>query len=154
MGIKIKIPQAQLKIRVAHLLKIDLSSVLHVFPTMGGKSYVAVLKKTVDYNGQFLTTYNETSRVFSIWEIVDCLPLDDLEIDKLSILEFTENFKEALEILDLPCYPNDLSELKQAYRKQAKSAHPDKGGSIGLFRQIKVAYDVLKRYHGSIFSQS
>ena len=35
-------------------------------------------------------------------------------------------------------------DIKQAYREQSKTAHPDHGGDAEAFRKIKLAYDVLR----------
>ena len=37
----------------------------------------------------------------------------------------------------------DVQEIKDAYRRISKIAHPDKGGTNGLFRQVRVAYETL-----------
>ncbi|SDL09935.1 DnaJ domain-containing protein [Natronorubrum texcoconense] len=34
-------------------------------------------------------------------------------------------------------------EIRQAYRREAKTAHPDKGGSEAAFRRVKRAYEAL-----------
>lgn len=35
------------------------------------------------------------------------------------------------------------AEIKAAYRDRAKAAHPDRGGSAGLFRLLRIAHDTL-----------
>src|SRR5512135_520612 len=35
------------------------------------------------------------------------------------------------------------TEMKAAYRRAVRRAHPDAGGSAELFRQVEAAYDVL-----------
>lgn len=41
-------------------------------------------------------------------------------------------------------WPVNADEVKKAYRKLAKEAHPDAGGSEERFRQVQEAYEVLK----------
>ncbi len=43
--------------------------------------------------------------------------------------------------MDMSC---NLQALKSAYRKKAKEAHPDKGGSPENFIKVKEAYDSLR----------
>ncbi len=49
----------------------------------------------------------------------------------------------ALQLLGLDDGPLVLADIKAAYPKQARSAHPDKGGCAEGFRQIKKAYELL-----------
>jgi curved DNA-binding protein CbpA len=37
-----------------------------------------------------------------------------------------------------------LAEIKQAYRKKAKTMHPDAGGDANQFNQLQIAYDTLR----------
>jgi hypothetical protein len=47
-------------------------------------------------------------------------------------------------LLNLPTQGSlELSQIKSAYRKTAKKAHPDAGGNHELFVRIKEAYDAL-----------
>jgi curved DNA-binding protein CbpA len=46
------------------------------------------------------------------------------------------------EVLDVPVTA-DATEIKKAYQKSVRSSHPDVGGSAGLFRLVKEAYEVL-----------
>lgn len=50
-----------------------------------------------------------------------------------------ENFYE---ILKIPNYSNK-EEIKKAYRIHIKNAHPDKGGNLTEFENIKNAFDFL-----------
>jgi curved DNA-binding protein CbpA len=38
----------------------------------------------------------------------------------------------------------DDAELKRAYRRRAKEAHPDRGGSIEEFQRVKTAYETIR----------
>jgi len=38
----------------------------------------------------------------------------------------------------------DDAELKRAYRRRAKEAHPDQGGSIEEFQRVKAAYETIR----------
>ena len=46
------------------------------------------------------------------------------------------------EVLGVPKNAN-ADEIKKAYRKQASTWHPDKGGDTAKFQQIQEAYDNL-----------
>ena len=49
---------------------------------------------------------------------------------------------EALQTLSLPPDAN-WETVKQAYRRQAATHHPDKGGDPARFRAIREAYEIL-----------
>lgn len=52
--------------------------------------------------------------------------------------------KEYRSLLNLPELGSlELAQIKAAYRKAAKKAHPDAGGSQEMFIRIKEAYDAL-----------
>lgn len=51
--------------------------------------------------------------------------------------------KEYRTLLDLPEGALELSQIKSAYRRAAKKAHPDAGGSQEMFIRIKEACDAL-----------
>ncbi len=56
----------------------------------------------------------------------------------------TQTMHEYRLLLDLPLEGVvELAQIKSAYRKAAKKAHPDAGGSEELFRRIKEACDAL-----------
>ena len=38
----------------------------------------------------------------------------------------------------------DDAELKRAYRRRAKEAHPDRGGSVEEFQRVKTAYETIR----------
>ena len=38
----------------------------------------------------------------------------------------------------------DDAELKRAYRRRAKQAHPDRGGSVEEFQRVKAAYETIR----------
>ena len=38
----------------------------------------------------------------------------------------------------------DDVELKRAYRRRAKEAHPDRGGSVEEFQRVKAAYEAIR----------
>jgi len=149
MSIKIKFPQKELKRRVAHLLKIDVRNVILVTPTMGGKSFLASVWEHGNYWGR-----KEVVKTFTIWQIVESLPMDDIQFDGINILTLIEELREYLKILGLSEYPEELSTLKTAYRQKAKETHPDHGGNPEMFRQLKWAYESLKKHHNSFFTQN
>lgn len=49
-----------------------------------------------------------------------------------------------LKLLGLTAAPQNLQELKSAYRQQVKIHHPDKGGDAGKFNQVNEAYNQMK----------
>lgn len=149
MTIKIKFPQKELKRRVAHLLNVDVKDVLFVTPTMGGKSFlVSVNEKTLYWNKK------ETVKTFTIWEIVNTLPLDDIQSEGINVFTLIEELREHLKTLGLTEYPRELNILKTAYRQKAKESHPDHGGKPEMFRQLKFAYETLRKHHNSFFAQN
>lgn len=55
------------------------------------------------------------------------------------------SYRESLELLKLqPRY--SAEQLKSAYRKAAHKYHPDKGGDVEKFKQVKAAYEFLQTY--------
>ena len=36
-------------------------------------------------------------------------------------------------------------EVQKAYRKEAKAAHPDRGGSLELMKKLNAAYEILEK---------
>lgn len=66
-------------------------------------------------------------------------------------LDFGDDDREPREILDLP--PEGAlrpSEINAAFRRLAKTAHPDAGGSDELYRRIAEARDaLLERFAGA-----
>jgi len=46
------------------------------------------------------------------------------------------------EVLGVPANASE-EEIKKAYRKQAMSSHPDRGGDPGKFKEVQEAYEVL-----------
>ncbi|TCR92655.1 J domain-containing protein [Rhizobium sp. BK376] len=54
-----------------------------------------------------------------------------------------ESVIEPYELLGIPREAGD-AEIKAAYRRLAKSAHPDSGGDVDSFAQVKCAYELLK----------
>ncbi|MFB6200659.1 MAG: DnaJ domain-containing protein [Halorhabdus sp.] len=48
----------------------------------------------------------------------------------------------------------DRETLRQAYRRRAKDAHPDQGGSIAEFRAIQSAYETLRDGDSSDYGSS
>jgi len=49
-----------------------------------------------------------------------------------------------LQTLGLTQSPQDIGELKRAYRQQSRIAHPDAGGDVEQFRRVQDAYEHLK----------
>jgi hypothetical protein len=134
MTIKIKFSQNDLKRRAAKLLELDPREIWSVCPTEGGtKFFVEYLK--CGWGGK------STTITFSIWQIVDVIPLADISG---SVENFWEKgYETVLFILGLKEMPKSEDEIKRAYRKLAKTHHPDMGGDVNNFRQIHYAYESL-----------
>ncbi len=65
-------------------------------------------------------------------------------------LEHTMTLQGALRLLDLPTAPGhklSLSQIREAYREQAMSHHPDSGGSADAMRRLNEAYQLLKELY-------
>ncbi len=65
-------------------------------------------------------------------------------------LEHTMTLHGALKVLDLPTAPGhqlSLNQIREAYREQAMSHHPDSGGSADAMRRLNEAYQLLKELY-------
>lgn len=70
---------------------------------------------------------------------------DELEkLNKRKQHNHTDEFESYRTVLGLPISGSlEITQIKSAYRKAAKKAHPDAGGTQELFLQIKEAHDAL-----------
>jgi hypothetical protein len=67
-------------------------------------------------------------------------------------LEHTMSLHGALKLLNLPTSPGHrltLKDIREAYREQAMSHHPDSGGSAESMRRLNEAYQMLKELYRS-----
>ena len=65
-------------------------------------------------------------------------------------LEHTMTVQGALKLLELPTTPGQrftLVQIRDAYRQQAISHHPDSGGSAEVMRRLNEAYQLLKELY-------
>jgi hypothetical protein len=65
-------------------------------------------------------------------------------------LEHTMTLQGALKLLGLPTAPGhrlSLNQIREAYRDQAMSHHPDSGGSADAMRRLNEAYQLLKELY-------
>ena len=65
-------------------------------------------------------------------------------------LEHTMTLQGALKVLALPTAPGQqlsLNQIREAYREQAMSHHPDSGGSADAMRRLNEAYQLLKELY-------
>ena len=65
-------------------------------------------------------------------------------------LEHTMTLQGALKLLQLPTDPGQrvsLGQIREAYREQAMSHHPDAGGSLEAMRRLNEAYQLLKELY-------
>jgi hypothetical protein len=57
--------------------------------------------------------------------------------------------KSDLRVLGLDCMPPTNEELRRAYRRAAKTAHPDAGGNVDAFRAVSEAFARLSESSGT-----
>ena len=65
-------------------------------------------------------------------------------------LEHTMTLQGALKLLELPTDPGErvsLQQVREAYREQARSHHPDSGGSVEMMRRLNEGYQLLKELY-------
>jgi hypothetical protein len=140
--IKIKFPHDELCRRAAVCLDVGAENIVSVFPTEGGRAFFIVYRRP--YNRSSWQGYDlgpKLSITLTIWQILEALPLDDVMGGVETI--WSRGVDTMLEILGLTKMPSSERELKSAYRKAAKAAHPDAGGTEEVFRQVYAAYDSL-----------
>jgi hypothetical protein len=133
--IKIKFPHDELCRRAAVCLNVPVSKIISVFPTEGGRTFLVVHWRSLTY------AQEKTCCTLTVWQILEALPLDDVAGGVETI--WSKGIDTILEMLGLTKMPASERELKSAYRKAAKSAHPDAGGTEEAFRQIHAAYQSL-----------
>lgn len=134
MSIRIKFSQTELRDRAATILSIDRSNILNVAPTCGGKSYLVLVN---DWSGQHCKT-------FTIWQLVDALPLQSHNISADLLLTPSE-LLQSLSFMGLSMVPN-LKSLKHVYRQLSKKYHPDLGGNAEDFRQLTDCYEKIEAW--------
>jgi hypothetical protein len=140
--IKIKFPHAEICRRAAVCLDVRVENIVSVFPTEGGRAFFVVYRKPYDRpSWQGYTRNPELSTTLTVWQILEALPLDDVAGGIETI--WSRGIDSMLEMLGLSKMPASESELKSAYRKAAKAAHPDTGGTEEAFRQVFAAYQSL-----------
>jgi hypothetical protein len=140
--IKIKIPHDELCRRAAVCLDVRADNIVSVFSTEGGRKFFVVYRKP--FNRPSWQGYNlgrELSTTVTVWQILEALPLDDV-IGGVETI-WSKGIDTMLEVLGITKIPASEREVKSAYRKAAKAAHPDSGGTEEAFRQIHAAYQSL-----------
>jgi DnaJ-class molecular chaperone len=60
----------------------------------------------------------------------------------MDYFEKLERLRAAYVTLELPHNVTSKEEIRKAYKNLALKHHPDKGGALGAFQKVKVAYDV------------
>jgi hypothetical protein len=135
--IKIKFSHAELCRRAAVCLNVQVDKIVSVFTTEGGRTFFVVYRKSSKYSWETVTAYS----TLTIWQILEALPLDDVVGGVETI--WSRGIESMLEMLGIKKMPASERELKAAYRKAAKAAHPDVGGTEEAFRQIHAAYQSL-----------
>jgi DnaJ domain len=140
--IKIKIPHDELCRRAAVCLDVGAENIVSVFPTEGGRTFFVVYRKPYDQvSWQGYDLGPKLSTTLTVWQILEALPLDDVVGGVETI--WSKGIDTMLEVLGLTKMPASERELKSAYRKAAKAAHPDAGGTEEAFRLIRAAYQSL-----------
>jgi hypothetical protein len=140
--IKIKFPHAELCRRAAVCLNVRVDNIVSVFPTEGGRAFFVVYRKPYDHpSWQGYKLGTELSTTLTVWQIIEALPLDDVSGGVETI--WSRGVDTMFEMLGLKKMPASERELKTAYRKAAKAAHPDAGGTDEQFRQVYAAYQSL-----------
>jgi hypothetical protein len=134
MSIKIKFSQTELRDRAATILSINRSYILNVAPTCGGKSYLVLVS---DWPKQRCET-------FSIWQLVDALPLQSHNVSADLLLTPIE-LLQSLSFMGLSMLPN-IKSLKHTYRQLSKKYHPDLGGNADDFRQLNDCYQRIESW--------
>lgn len=66
------------------------------------------------------------------------------EIRRLRQRAVEDDYKDALDLFDLKD-GYTLAELRKRYRELSQRSHPDKGGTDGLFRKVKEAFELLSK---------
>jgi hypothetical protein len=139
MTIKIRFPHDELCRRSAKMLDVDVSDILSVCPAEGGRKFFVLYKFRNAFCSQYIA--KDKCITFTIWQMVDALPLTDILGDKQSF--WAKGLESILAILGLKEMPSNEAQIKAAYRKQAKAHHPDKGGNPDSFRELQLAYESL-----------
>jgi DnaJ domain len=134
--IKIKFPHDELCRRAAVCLNVRLDLIESVLPTEGGRAFFVVY-----WVSRYSWDNTKTYTTLTVWQILEALPLDDVMGGVETI--WSKGIDTMLEVLGLTKMPASERELKSAYRKAAKAAHPDAGGAEEAFRQVYAAYDSL-----------
>lgn len=79
------------------------------------------------------------------WDEYDKTHLEDVEALLNQFYKGIRNPRDEKKALDLLKLPQNASEqdIKQQYRKLARQAHPDKGGSAEAFIELRQAFELL-----------
>jgi hypothetical protein len=143
MQIKIKFSQSDLKKRAAACLNSEPRRILHVSPTLGGRSYMVlrekedcwyVLRQRIDY--------------LTVWQIVDAIPLQESSVSGEWNLAALGSVRQLCEMFQFETIPESFSEVKARYRQLSKDCHPDLGGSAAAFISLRLAKDRWRRFFG------
>lgn len=132
MSIRIKFSQAELRDRAATILKLPRSEILNVLLTFGGSKYLVLVE-----------TYQQKKKTIklTIWQIVDALPIKQNNVTS-DIFQCPIELIPCLLRLGLSCFP-DIQTLKYVYRKLSKEAHPDAGGEVAEFLELRNSYEAI-----------
>lgn len=134
MSIKIKFSFDELRRRAAKMLNVSPMDIDNVCPSEGGTNFYVIYTKGRGYSRQ--SGYGAT---FTIWQFVEALPIENMTG---SVENFWDKgIDSILSVLGLEKFPNSEREIKSAYRRQAKTHHPDIGGDPNKFREVQIAYE-------------
>lgn len=140
--LKLNFSQTELRHRIRKLLGNIAVDIHGVHAAMGGKFY-HVLYQKIDANGFREALIGTT---FTVWEVLEAQVLESQKERLFS----SEEVMWAIEALNLNTIPASMDELKQAFRHQAKTHHPDAGGDEKMFRYVDGAYRHLCLFFESL----
>jgi len=130
---------------------------------LGGKNFPATLEFWA--GGHYLRfSYSMTKRfIDNLYMIQELIKLEVAEVldGKKEILDFYSTFSEdgnrkeiskdlnkAKVVLGLDESETDVDVINKAYKKLARTSHPDLGGSLDEFQKINKAHKLIKKQMG------
>ncbi len=102
----------------------------------------------------YSTAKNFLHNLYIVSKVIE-LEVENILAEKQTRIEFAEKFaeeqgiekrrKQARKLLGVPSDCIDLDVINRAYKKLAKSHHPDMGGDMETFKEINTAHKILKK---------
>ncbi|WP_165854953.1 DNA-J related domain-containing protein [Marinobacter sp. JSM 1782161] len=72
--------------------------------------------------------------------------LDDFWAGRAPVTADRDSLDEAAQVLGFEAIPDDFATIRQAYRRQAMHAHPDRGGTKEAVQDLNAAFHTLRDY--------